>query len=151
MARKGKRTAIAAVVLGTGVLSAGLITARDRAEEWWWIWKLRSQEPMERWEAARRLVALGSLRSVPYLIRAVREDEGEAVRSTRVQIEGWGTCGNDFRRHRTATPKVFLLWEMGEGAVPCLRKALDIETDPRTRGILSELLDRSKALRPQRR
>jgi hypothetical protein len=99
--------------------------------------------------AARQLGGLKSLRAVPHLLEAIRRDDREGIVEIatveRVRTDN-GACKSFDRTIRLATPLVFALWQIGDGALPGLKSSMDDERDERMRRILATILDRNEPL-----
>lgn len=99
----GKRTTIAVGILGVAAALGAGISLRVTLVEQWWIWRLESGEFADRFEAARRLGAMGSRRAIPGLVELLSESHGH---------------------NREAGELGRILGEIGPAAVPALARAL---------------------------
>src|ERR1041385_1119749 len=73
MARGGRRTALAAGGIGFLVVIGAGFALRGKLLEEWWLFRLGSNDPAVREEAAAGLSALGSRRAIPRLCEMARD------------------------------------------------------------------------------
>lgn len=71
---RGRRTAVLTSLVAVLLSFGAMFGARSRIVEEYLLWRMRSADPMVRWDAAARLGALGSRRAIEQLL--VSDDEG---------------------------------------------------------------------------
>jgi hypothetical protein len=131
--------------MALGLLVATCATAavaahvgRGWLEDSWWIWKLGSEDRDVRIQAAWRLSLWKSIRAVPRIVAVIVDDPKEDV---TIKVGDW--------EQEAATAMVYSLWQMGEPALPSLKRCLDgMAKNTRPAKILERLLDRSVPLKP---
>jgi HEAT repeat protein len=136
---KGRRIAIAAMLMGMATIALTAFVARDRLEEEWWLWKLpKPSSDEDKIRAMDRLGELRSSRAVPLILdllqgRALGDDH---LQSTPVTDSGMlalhhiGTKGKsqflrgiDDPRHWAHLLSIMQLMKFGseaKGAIPRL-------------------------------
>jgi hypothetical protein len=114
--RRGKRTAIALLVLTLTATAVSAFVGRGYFVDSWWMWKLRSPERRTRDQAVEKLVERKCLRAVPAIFTLIiRVGSEESISTTTREdaqlrpIEYW-----------FATPLILALWNMGEEALPAI-------------------------------
>jgi HEAT repeat protein len=106
---KGRRTALAAILLAAAAIAGVGAASHPLVLERWWIWKLDSKDFPARLAAAEKLGRMGSLRSIPKLV--------DLLEDTDRQVEKF--------RYFTAADRVGEILEgLGTPAVPALSRAL---------------------------
>jgi hypothetical protein len=149
MPARGKTVALTAALAAFAVLAGAAYASRDVVREHWYIFRLHSTDRDTQTAAARQLAALRSLRAVPHLLEAIRRDDREGVveiATVEHVLTVNGACKSFDRTIRLATPLVFALWQIGDGALPSITSAMDDETDERMRRTIRVLLDRNEPL-----
>ncbi|MBI4600578.1 MAG: HEAT repeat domain-containing protein [Planctomycetes bacterium] len=147
MAAKGRRAALAALVLALAVTGALGYALRGWMAEQWLIWRLRSGDHLERCAAARRLAAMRSARAPPVLVELLREaverprgfeDEEDSLWIVRalatggpkgVEALGEVVEGGDEGRRSSVLHDLALLGEEGAAVVPSLARILEEELE----------------------
>ena len=140
------------IVAACATAGAAAYGGRGYLEDSWWIWKLGSKERLTRMEAAVALAETKCVRAVPRIVDAIARDPEEGITTTTsllVTERSDKGAPRDWERFEQdeATPVVFALWDMGEPALPALRRCAEArDPDPRMQRILERLLDRSALL-----
>jgi hypothetical protein len=172
--RRRKRIVLALLALAMAGAATSAYLGRDHLLDSWRIWQLGSSNRATRILAAEKLAERRCLRAVPEILKRIEEDTGEGTmtviafggftptRMSDEDVEFVGGFATPREEHRTASPLVLALWNMGEGALPAIERTARDRKD-RLQGlrdqeeimhaqrfirILDQLRDRTKRMEP---
>ena len=122
--RSGKRVAVAATIVGLGVVAAFFVAAKEPIEEYWQIHRLKSPDEATRLAAADRLAEMKSLRAVPYLIEAIRAEKREHFETYVAMWDSFKPRRSGSEEHLDFTPLAHALCRIGPESRILIEKAI---------------------------